>query len=67
MVVVLKLVDGFELSSNVELLSSVVEVTDSRVLLITSEDVESLLSPIEIYCQFPLWCPISRKSHLSGL
>lgn len=45
-VVVLKLADGLELSSDVEFLCGVVEVDDGGVLLISTEDVECLLGPV---------------------
>lgn len=44
-VVVVELVDGLDLSSNVEFLNIVVEVLDGRVLLITAKDQLGFLSP----------------------
>lgn len=44
-VIVLELVDSLELAAHIILLGSVVEVLDSRVLLISSEDLLGLKSP----------------------
>lgn len=44
-VVVVELVDGLDLATNVELLNGVVQVHDSRVLWVTAEDELSLSSP----------------------
>ena len=44
-VVVVQLVDGLDLSTNVELLDGLVQVLDGRVLNVTTEDELSLLGP----------------------
>ena len=49
-VVVLELVDSLKLATNIELLGSVVEVLDSRVLLISSKDLLGLKSPTLFQC-----------------
>lgn len=40
-----QLVDGLDLSTNVELLDGLVQVLDGRVLNVTTEDELSLLGP----------------------
>lgn len=45
-VVVVELVDGLDLSTDVEFLDGVVQVFDSGVLLVTAEDKLCLLGPV---------------------
>ena len=45
-VVVVELVDGLELTTDIEVLGGVVEVDDSRVLWVSTEDKFTLLLPI---------------------
>lgn len=65
-VVMLKSVDGIDLSSDIELLNGVVEVLDGWMLLVTAKDLLCLLRPgcrVSIY----FWERHIVEAYLSGL
>lgn len=63
-VVVVELVDGFDLTTDVELFSLVVQEFDGRVVLVTTKDILCLLGPVLVVSCFS---PPSYSSYISTL